>query len=373
MNMNSFGPSAMSESDTRYSFLVNWYDQYASMVRHYQLLFYPKDNSVEMYDLKKHRIFLKRTKCEDITINDLYIGSMINIFSRQLTINDYGDDYTKAILGTRIEKTLALLTSEIFPKMGEIMNLLQEKKIRITKMKMCEVSPKEALSQPELMNYVTKGPVLAMEMLGDNSISVWNEFIGPKGDEDALSNSPLSLTARYGKGDKFFGSSSAVEAAKQIEFFFPTSSAVRKNTAIFEQCTCCVIKPHAVLEGVTGNIVNAIFDAGFQITALQMFSLERANAEEFLEVYKGVVPEYTTMVNEMISGPCIAIAIRATDAPTTFREFVGPADPEIARHLRPRSLRALYGKTKIKNAVHCTDLPTDGLLEVEYFFQILDR
>lgn len=37
---------------------------------------------------------------------------------------------------------------------------------------------------------------------------------------------------------------------------------------------------------------------------------------------------------------------------------------EIARHLRPRSLRALYGKTKIKNAVHCTDLPTDGLLEV---------
>ena len=37
---------------------------------------------------------------------------------------------------------------------------------------------------------------------------------------------------------------------------------------------------------------------------------------------------------------------------------------EIARHLRPRTLRALYGVDKVKNAVHCTDLPEDGLLEV---------
>lgn len=37
---------------------------------------------------------------------------------------------------------------------------------------------------------------------------------------------------------------------------------------------------------------------------------------------------------------------------------------EIARHLRPATLRALYGKNKVQNAVHCTDLPEDGVLEV---------
>lgn len=37
---------------------------------------------------------------------------------------------------------------------------------------------------------------------------------------------------------------------------------------------------------------------------------------------------------------------------------------EIARHLRPRTLRALFGVDKVRNAVHCTDLPEDGLLEV---------
>lgn len=37
---------------------------------------------------------------------------------------------------------------------------------------------------------------------------------------------------------------------------------------------------------------------------------------------------------------------------------------EIARQLRPRTLRAVFGETKVQNAVHCTDLPEDGLLEV---------
>jgi len=37
---------------------------------------------------------------------------------------------------------------------------------------------------------------------------------------------------------------------------------------------------------------------------------------------------------------------------------------EVARHLRPASLRALYGDDRVKNGVHCTDLPEDGLLEV---------
>ena len=57
----------------------------------------------------------------------------------------------------------------------------------------------------------------------------------------------------------------------------------------------------------------------------------------------------------------------------SFREFVGPADPEIARHLRPDTIRALFGKDKIFNSVHCTDLPEDVGLETEYFFRILSQ
>ena len=101
-----------------------------------------------------------------------------------------------------------------------------------------------------------------------------------------------------------------------------------KSTALVYKITKTATNMYvSSLLGMTGNILNAILDAGFQITAVQMFYLERANAEEFLEVYKGVVAEYTSMVNEMVSGPCIAIAIRAVDAPKAFRDFSGPADP----------------------------------------------
>lgn len=60
---------------------------------------------------------------------------------------------------------------------------------------------------------------------------------------------------------------------------------------------------------------------------LEIFNMEKANTEEFYEVYKGVVQEYGSMVAELTSGPCLAMEIRAQNAPQAFREMVGPSDP----------------------------------------------
>lgn len=55
-----------------------------------------------------------------------------------------------------------------------------------------------------------------------------------------------------------------------------------------------------------------------------------------------------------------------------FRKLAGPSDSEVARQIRPHTLRARFGNDKYRNAVHCTDLPEDVNLELEYFFKILD-
>lgn len=102
-----------------------------------------------------------------------------------------------------------------------------------------------------------------------------------------------------------------------------------------------------------------------------MFDLTRSVAEEFLEVYKGVTADYGRLVDELASGACIAMEIRAENAVETFRALAGPIDPEVCQLLRPNTIRAAYGKNKVQNAVHCTDLPEDGVLEVEYFFRLL--
>ena len=86
-----------------------------------------------------------------------------------------------------------------------------------------------------------------------------------------------------------------------------------------------------------------------------------------------MVPEYNQLVEELTSGPCVALEVRQDNVVSSLRELCGPHDPEMARTVRPRSLRAIYGKDKAKNAVHCTDLIEDGLLEVEYFFNILQK
>jgi len=45
----------------------------------------------------------------------------------------------------------------------------------------------------------------------------------------------------------------------------------------------------------------------------------------------------------------------------------------MAKELYPDTLRALFGRDRIRNAIHCTDLPKDGVIECEYFFKILSN
>ena len=139
--------------------------------------------------------------------------------------------------------------------------------------------------------------------------------------------------------------------------------------------TLGIIKPHAVADGVAGLVLDIVSE-NFGISALRMCTMDKAAAAEFYEVYKGVlaIGEFTALVDELTSGPCLAFEVADRDGPSdsvdeSFRELCGPMDPELARVLRPKSIRAQIGLNKIRNGVHCTDLAEDGQLEVGYWFQ----
>jgi len=372
--------------DDRLSFIVEWYDPTAALVRKYMLHFYDFDGTVEMFDMKNHRTFLRRSKVENVRLCDMYIGSTMNIMSRQLNFVDYANEYTRTRLGTKKERTCGLIKPDAVQNMGKILDMIWQSGLQITKLKsmklsrtdIAELFPKECSSSifNDLVSFLTQGQVIAIEIRGENAIQRLNDLLGPQDASFARNCAPNSIRARFGTNciqNAAHGSSDAEEADRELNFCFPVKGPPRANSACYSECTCCIIKPHAILDGVAGDILTKILECGFEVTAIIMFTLERANAEEFYEIYKGVVQEYPMMVTELSSGPSIAVEIRAQDPVKTFREFCGPSDPEIARHLRPKSLRALFGKTKAQNAVHCTDLPEDGLLEVEYFFKILDR
>ena len=88
---------------------------------------------------------------------------------------------------------------------------------------------------------------------------------------------------------------------------------------------------------------------------------------------KEYFPEYSAIIDQVTSGPILALEVRQDNVVHSLRSLVGPHDPEIAKQLRPNTLRAMYGKDRVKNAVHCTDLPEDGVIEVQYFFELLQE
>jgi len=61
--------------------------------------------------------------------------------------------------------------------------------------------------------------------------------------------------------------------------------------------------------------------------------------QEFYDVYKGVLPEYVPLIEHMASGPCIVLEIRQEKVVQNLRALVGPNDPEIAKYLRPNTIR----------------------------------
>jgi nucleoside-diphosphate kinase len=378
--------SVRDEYNERFAFVVDWFDHAAGIVRKYQLLYYPKDSQIEMFDIKNRRTFLKKCEYPSIALKDIYIGATISIYSRQLKVVEYSDDFTANKLSPKQEKTLCIVKPDAYAHLGKIMDAVVASGLTIGECRMMKLTPDQVEEFYEelrgnqffskMVNFMSSDAITCLCIVGDSSVARWQELCGAEDPNEARSQSPQSIRATFGTDriqNVVHASANSQAAERELEFFFGANSKRFAQTAVLDNCTLGVVKPHAMAQGLVGKIVDDILARGFEISALQMFREDRANIEEFLEVYKEVVPEYNDMVAQLLEGSILVMEVRAEDAVASFREYVGPADPAIGRVLRPHTLRAKYGHDKIRNALHCTDLPEDGGLEVEYFFRILQQ
>ncbi|GJQ81461.1 nmdyn-D7 [Trypoxylus dichotomus] len=358
--------------NTKLSFKAQWYDYESGYLRNFHLTYFPYDNTLELFDEDFNRANLR-------------------VYGRQIEIVDYADTHTKNFVSKTKEHTFALVKTSAVEKLGEIVNEIQDLGFTICRMRMSVFSRREALNfyeqrkgdvfLPFTIEHLISGLIVGLELVGENVIQRWREAMGPADPEEARRTAPHTLRARYGESlaaNAFHGSDTYELAVKEACYFFPqgTGTSPPKPTAKFENSTCCVVKPHAIKDGNLGNILTSINNNGlFKITALQMFHLTDPDAEEFLEVYKGVVADFHALLLSFLNGPCVVLEIsgkeEGLDVHGEFRKFAGPVNSLVARQIRPNSLRAMYGKDKYDNAIHCTDLPEDTLLELEYFFKIL--
>jgi len=350
--------------EEKYCFIVEWFDTQATLARKYQLLYFAIDDTIEIFDVKNKRVFLKRCKYPNVLLKDLYIGAQVTIYARPFKVLSYGDDFTAGKLEQVKGRSLALIKSSGYGQMGKIIETLNNNGFVISRMKTCKLTPQQASQfygdngPSDRASKLAAAPVLALEIVGAGVQQQLKDLVSSS--QDAKRNGALS---------DIHVSQSTRTAEQEAAFFFDNPNI--SGTAALQDCTVAVIKPHAVSSGQTGGIIHSILSSDIEISAIELFNLDRQAAEEFLEVYKTVVPEYNAMVEQLSSGACVALELRGRDVVGVVRDLCGPPDPEIARHIRPDSLRAKFGLNKVKNSLHCTDLPEDGQLEAEFFFSIL--
>ncbi|MCS7297778.1 MAG: nucleoside-diphosphate kinase [Bacteroidia bacterium] len=132
--------------------------------------------------------------------------------------------------------------------------------------------------------------------------------------------------------------------------------------------TLALIKPDAIAAGQAGKIIDHILQAGFRIIALKMVRLNRAQAEAFYAIHRER-PFFASLVEFMTSGPVIALVLEKENAVSAYRALMGATDPVKAA---PGTLRALYGQTIERNAVHGSDTPENAQREIAFFFSEME-
>jgi len=128
--------------------------------------------------------------------------------------------------------------------------------------------------------------------------------------------------------------------------------------------TFAIIKPDAVANNAIGAIIASIEHAGLRVIGLRHMRMSQAQAEGFYAVHRER-PFFRDLVTFMTSGPCVVMALEGDKAISRWRELMGPTDSKKAP---PGTIRASFGTSIERNAVHGSDAPDTARFELGWMF-----
>ena len=130
------------------------------------------------------------------------------------------------------------------------------------------------------------------------------------------------------------------------------------------ETTFCIIKPDSFKNKNVGNILSRLEEEGFSFLKARFFRMTPKFCEVFYQEHRER-DFFSSLVGFMSSGPIMALALSRENACKHLREVMGVTDPKKALG---SSLRALYGTSIEKNAVHGSDSIKSAERELALFF-----
>jgi nucleoside-diphosphate kinase len=134
------------------------------------------------------------------------------------------------------------------------------------------------------------------------------------------------------------------------------------------ETTLILVKPDAVAQGLTGEVLQRLEKNGFKILNCRMLRLTPALLQEHY-AHLASLPFFPEIETFMASGPVVAVALSGENAIARVRDLLGPTDSTKA----PKgTIRGDLGKDKMHNVLHASDSPETAQAELRRFFGSTD-
>ncbi|XP_032161427.1 thioredoxin domain-containing protein 3 isoform X1 [Mustela erminea] len=275
----------------------------------------------------------------------------------------------KNMKNLKLEKILALLWPALFQeKKEDVLKIIEDEGFKILMQRQIVLSKEEAQTLckeyenedyfGKLIEKMTSGPSLALVLVRDHGLQHWKELIGPSSVQKAKESFPESLCARFAMEglpiNQLYGSDSLEAAEREIQYFFPPQS------------TLALLKPHLTQEQ-REEILKLIREAGFEITQMKEVLLNEEEAEKIYSKIKGK-DFYQDVVEMLTEGPSLVMVLTRWNAVSDWRRLMGPVEPEEAKILSPDSIRARFGRSVLKNAVHGSSNTYEAMESINRIF-----
>jgi nucleoside-diphosphate kinase len=130
------------------------------------------------------------------------------------------------------------------------------------------------------------------------------------------------------------------------------------------ETTFALIKPGGVNRRLTGEILRRIEARGLEIVGLKLMTATRALVEEHYSEHrdKGF---YESVVEYLLSGPVVAIAVRGVNSVQAVRTMMGATNPLEAA---PGTIRGDFALTIGDNLTHSSSDPEAAERELALWF-----
>lgn len=197
-------------------------------------------------------------------------------------------------------------------------------------------------------------------------VAVASLYTLPMVEEAPLPDEDAAVIAEI-MGEEEASAAAEMEAEEAVAVTSPMVAALpvqeAAKPAALEK-TFAMIKPDAVRNGVSGDIIKLIELNGFSVLKIEKKTLTQKEAEEFYAVHKGK-GFFKDLINFMTSGPVLALVLEKTYAVRDWRYLMGKTNPEQAHF---GTLRRMFATDITHNAVHGSDSPENAVIEINFFF-----